>query len=122
MKQHAPSFWKSVLQCKCPRCRKGNLFTFANHFKFSGMLAMPESCAVCQQKFEIEPGFYLGALWLSYPLVLLTELATLLTCYLVLQLSLVASFAVAAIILLLLLPITMRLARSLLIHLFVSYL
>ena len=29
---------------------------------------MPERCSVCQQKFDIEPGFYWGAMYVAYML------------------------------------------------------
>jgi hypothetical protein len=38
------------------------------------MLDMPENCPHCGQKYCIEPGFWLGSLWTSYPIVILTEL------------------------------------------------
>jgi len=112
---------QSILQCKCPRCRKGNLFTVANHYNLSRMLEMPERCAVCGQVFEIEPGFFLAALWISYPLVLALEVGLLATCYLVLDYSLLLSFLIAATSLLVLTPPVMRFSRAVLIHLFVSF-
>jgi len=85
------------------------------------MLDMPERCAVCGQVFEIEPGFFLAALWISYPLVLGFEIAVLITCYLVLNYSMLLSFLIATISLLVLTPPVMRYSRSVLIHLFVSF-
>jgi len=35
---------------------------------------MHEYCMVCNQKFEIEPGFWIGAMWISYPIVVAIEL------------------------------------------------
>ncbi len=112
---------QSILQCKCPRCRKGELFTASNHYNLTKMLSMPKQCAVCGQLFEIEPGFFLAALWISYPLVLAVEIAVLVTCYLVLNYSLLISFLFAAAFLLVLLPPVMRYSRSILIHLFISF-
>jgi uncharacterized protein (DUF983 family) len=59
----------SIITCKCPRCRQGNLFVEKNPWVYSTMLTMPDNCPVCNQDFKIEPGFYIGALWTSYPIV-----------------------------------------------------
>jgi len=115
------TLFQSIIQCKCPRCRKGNLFVAIGHFNYAKMLAMPQKCSVCAQEFEIEPGFYLAALWISYPIVLVMELAILAGCYLFFNYSLLFSFIVAALFLIVVMPPIMRYSRSILIHLFVSF-
>lgn len=57
---------KSILQYHCPGCRSGKLFN--EPFEFSNPLDMPERCPNCQQHFEPEPGFYFGAMFISYGL------------------------------------------------------
>lgn len=54
----------SVVKLRCPRCRKGDLFS--KPFELSKPLEMPENCELCGQKLEPEPGFYFGAMFLSY--------------------------------------------------------
>lgn len=49
---------------KCPRCREGDLFK--KPFNFSKPLDMHERCEVCNQKTEPEPGYYFGAMFISY--------------------------------------------------------
>ncbi|MDQ4141430.1 MAG: hypothetical protein M3142_13045 [Bacteroidota bacterium] len=58
---NGPSAIKAILQAKCPRCRRGNMFSHsALHLtKFD---KMPECCPVCQLRYEIEVGFYWGAM------------------------------------------------------------
>ncbi len=51
---------------KCPRCYQGDLFN--KPFKFKDPLSMPERCNHCDQKFEPAPGFYYGAMFISYAL------------------------------------------------------
>lgn len=51
---------------RCPRCRQGSLFI--EPFTFSQPLAMHHRCRVCNQLFEPEPGYYYGAMFLSYGL------------------------------------------------------
>ena len=54
------AMWKE----KCPRCRKGDIFT--KPFKILRPLDMPKKCTVCGQPTEPEPGFYFGAMFISY--------------------------------------------------------
>ena len=49
---------------KCPRCQEGDLFI--KPFEISNPLNMPDHCPVCNQKYLPEPGFYYGAMFLSY--------------------------------------------------------
>jgi uncharacterized protein (DUF983 family) len=45
---------------RCPQCRRGQVFQ-------SG-LTMNEVCPVCGLRFGREPGYFLGAMYISYPL------------------------------------------------------
>lgn len=54
------SFWNM----NCPRCRKGKLFI--EPFEITKPLDMHRNCSVCNQRIEPEPGFYFGAMFLSY--------------------------------------------------------
>lgn len=55
----------AVLKGKCPRCRKGDIFPHPpfNYLKF---YKMHENCPECGQTFHPEPGFYFGAMYISY--------------------------------------------------------
>lgn len=57
---------RTVLLHKCPKCQEGDLFTHPNPYRFKGYFSQPENCPVCGQKFEIEPGFYYGAMYVNY--------------------------------------------------------
>jgi uncharacterized protein (DUF983 family) len=61
----------SILKLKCPRCQIGNLFNNSGLFVFTRILDMPDKCPHCRQDFNLEPGFYTAALWISYPMVLI---------------------------------------------------
>ena len=51
----------STWNMKCPRCNEGDLF------KKGGMFyEMPDQCLNCGQNFMPEPGFYYGAMFISY--------------------------------------------------------
>ena len=57
---------QAIIKEKCPRCRQGNLY---KHPVIStGFYKMHDRCNNCDQTFEPEPGFYFGAMFISYAL------------------------------------------------------
>lgn len=62
-----PTKFNAVLNARCPQCREGRLFKykFWNIFKFS---QMHENCPKCNLRYEVEPGFWFGAMYVSYAL------------------------------------------------------
>jgi uncharacterized protein (DUF983 family) len=50
----------AILTFTCPRCLQGKLF--------SGLLRMPDHCPVCRLQIEREPGYFTGAMYISYTL------------------------------------------------------
>jgi len=53
-----------MLLNKCPRCGRGNVFKYgALSFRFT---EMHDYCPECNASFEPEPGFYFGAMFISY--------------------------------------------------------
>ena len=59
----------SILRQRCPRCRKGRIFHYSI---FRGLPKMHERCPVCDLQFEREPGYFLGAMYISYGLAVVT--------------------------------------------------
>jgi uncharacterized protein (DUF983 family) len=56
---------QAILGAKCPRCRQGNIFEYSN-WKLSRFTATHEQCPVCKLRYEVEPGFFIGAMYISY--------------------------------------------------------
>jgi len=56
----------AIWNYKCPRCREGNIFN--TPFQIDDPLGMPHRCNICGQRTEPEPGFYFGAMFISYGL------------------------------------------------------
>lgn len=107
-----------IIHCKCPKCQQGDLFIHTNHYHLDGLLDMPDSCPVCGRDLQIEPGFYLGAMWVSYPIVMFLIIGSLLLAHYVLRLHLIASFVFAGIVLAILTPPLLRYSRVLFLYLF----
>ena len=55
----------SILHMKCPKCHEGDLFETGS-FSFKRSFDMPKHCPKCGQKYFLEPGFYYGAMFVSY--------------------------------------------------------
>tara|TARA_B110000459_G_C16604849_1_gene493014 strand:- start:1653 stop:2024 length:372 start_codon:yes stop_codon:yes gene_type:complete len=55
----------SVLFFKCPACHEGDFFV-SHPFDLTKAGDIYKSCSVCQTKFSKEPGFYYGAMYVSY--------------------------------------------------------
>lgn len=59
----------STLWNKCPQCHQTNVFKTNNPFDLKRFDKMNETCSCCGVKFEKEPGFYQGAMYVSYALM-----------------------------------------------------
>ncbi len=57
--------FKAVLSAKCPRCYTGNLYKHSL-LKVHQFTATHEHCPHCALRFEQEPGFFFGAMYISY--------------------------------------------------------
>lgn len=56
---------RSIFGLHCPACRTGNLFPGKNKF-WNYRFEMNNRCPVCNESFFREPGFYYGAMFISY--------------------------------------------------------
>lgn len=112
--------FQAFLLGRCPRCRKGPIFKgslFSKHFK-----NVHTSCSACGVKYEQEPGFFWGAMYFSYALVvgLLIVLSIILfSVYDDPSLLLLSEYIIG--ISILFIPLIMRLSRLLLIYLAAPY-
>lgn len=59
-----PSVLSSLFGQKCPQCRSQKVFLHPTYS--SSFLKMHERCAHCDMDFEPEPGFYWGAMYITY--------------------------------------------------------
>ncbi|MES2680647.1 MAG: DUF983 domain-containing protein [Bacteroidota bacterium] len=68
-----------ILTEKCPHCGKGQVFK-----KRENILQLPvmyERCKSCNYFFDREPGYFLGAMYISYGLAVLQGIITFLICH-----------------------------------------
>ncbi len=108
----------SIFRLKCPRCHEGELFENNRLLTYQKTDAMPESCPKCGQKYELEEGFWYGAMFVSYSLSSIYLIAFLLVALVTGE----ALWLYGAIALLFICwPVIFRLSRSLYLNIFVHY-
>lgn len=59
----------SVFKNKCPRCHQDDVFTYKKPFDLKKFDKMNEKCSSCGLLYEKEPGFFYGAMYVSYALM-----------------------------------------------------
>ena len=110
----------SIFNIKCPRCHESDMFPTSS-YSFDRPFDMKERCDKCNEDFFPEPGYYYGAMFLSYIFTAWFSILFVLFLHWVLDWSTGASFAMLIFILLVFFVYIFRLARSLYINIFVSY-
>lgn len=120
-----PAFISSVLQLKCPHCRRGEMFVSKKSYS-KKFLQMHDNCPVCGQPMEIEPSFYYGTGYVSYALSVAISVASFIAWWVVIGLSLHDKrffwwIAFNAVLLLLLQPYLTRLSRTIWLSFFVGF-
>lgn len=120
-----PSFFK-LFACKCPRCRKGDMFEDKNPWHLKKTMKMNKECPVCNQGLDIEVGFYFGASYVAYALTVALSVATFVAWWVLLGFSLYDNrifywLALNAVILIVMQPYLMRVSRTGWLAFFVHY-
>jgi len=121
-----PNIVLSVLQNKCPRCRRGKLYKYSNPYDLKRFMKMNERCPVCGQPLDMEPGFYYGTNLVSYTIAVLIVVITFILWWIFIGFSLQDSrffiwMVSACVLLLVLQPPLMRLSRTIWLAFFVPY-
>ena len=119
-KQAARSWLAAVLQLRCPRCRRGDLFPTGT-LSFSKPFDMHKQCPVCKLNYWPEPGFYYGAMFLSYIMYSFPILGLALLLTLVFGFSLNEAMLVVILVSALIFVYLFRVARSLWLAMNVKY-
>ncbi len=111
----------SILTGTCPRCQNESMYLDKNPLHFSKILKMNERCSHCGLKYQIEPSFFYGAMYVSYGLNVAISIATFVISYLILSFNLKNTFIAIIVSNIVLFPFVLRLSRNIYINMFVSY-
>jgi uncharacterized protein (DUF983 family) len=73
------NFVAGVYKEKCPNCGDGHVFE-----KRTALFKIPEMnerCSECEYRFEREPGYFIGAMYLGYGLAIFEGILAFLFCH-----------------------------------------
>lgn len=110
----------SIANLKCPKCHEGDLFETPT-FSFSKSFEMPKSCPHCSQNYWPEPGFYYGAMFISYIFTGWFCISFVALFHWVFGLSLFASFGILLVVVAILFVYFFRLARAVWININIKF-
>ena len=110
----------NVLKCKCPNCIDGKMFYNLGNFLLFKAPKMNAICKECSFKFEKEPGFFFGAMFVSYALVAAEMIACAVLFRLILDFSYINVIIIAITMAVLLSTFNFRVSRSIWIYMFYS--
>jgi len=92
-----------------------------NPYKFNTVLKMHDNCSHCNLKYQIEPSFFYGAMYVSYGLNVAISIAAFIIAFVFIGLSIKTSFISIIVANIILYPIVLRLSRNIYINIFVDY-
>ena len=58
----------AMLHAKCPRCHQGDMFQY-KWWQLSKFIKFHQICSECGLRFDREPGFFHGAMYISYAMI-----------------------------------------------------
>jgi len=121
-----PGYLWSLLHFKCARCRRGDMFRNKGTYKLKGFMTMNDRCPVCNQRMEIEVGFYYGTSYVSYALTVAISVASFVAWWVLVGLSVNDNrffwwLGINIALLVVLQPFLMRLSRAIWLSFFVRY-
>lgn len=111
----------SILTGSCPKCQNESMYSDKNPLHLTKVLKMNDHCSHCGLKYQIEPSFFYGAMYVSYGLNVAVGIAAFIVSFVFFGASIEQSFLAIVITLIVLFPFVLRLSRNLYINMFVSY-
>ncbi|GAA4893192.1 DUF983 domain-containing protein [Flaviramulus aquimarinus] len=111
----------SILTSSCPKCHEESMFKNKNPYILSEALSMNENCSNCKTKYKIEPSFFYGSMYVSYPVGIAFATAAFVISYFLFEASLHVVFISIVATLIVCMPIILRLSRNIWINFFMSY-
>lgn len=116
------SMFYSIFKAKCPVCHQGEVYQSNQIYNLSKFDKMHERCSHCGHKYEIENGFWYGAMYVSYALTVAFSVASFILTYLFYpQATVWVYFGLIVLVLLGLAPVTFRLSRMIWMNFFTHY-
>ena len=113
------SAWFAISNHKCPRCREGDIFKYSLLQKPGKFTETHQHCPHCNLRFEREPGFFYGAMYVSYALTMAILLGLTFMLYFFFgDPSAGVYIATVTVSIVLFVPVVFRYSRTLYLHVF----
>ncbi len=111
----------SIITGVCPKCHEESMFKNKNPYILSQALSMHERCSNCKTKYKIEPSFFYGSMYVSYPVGIAFATVAFVISFFVFKASIHIVFISIIGTLILCMPIILRLSRNIWINFFMKY-
>ena len=111
----------SIITGYCPVCQKESMYQKSNPYILGQTLHMHERCSHCNTKYKIEPSFFYGAMYVSYPVGIFFAGLSFFISNVLFELGLLTSFFIIIGTLIIFLPIILRISRNIWINFFMHY-
>ena len=111
----------SILFGACPKCHQESMYVNKNPYALSEVIKMQEHCSHCKTKYQIEPSFFYGSMYVSYAVGIAFAIAAFIISYSIIESSLMTAFIAIVVALIGFAPVIMRISRNIWINLFMSY-
>lgn len=111
----------SIFTGSCPVCQSESMYKVSNPYRLQHTLKMNERCSQCGTKYKIEPSFFYGAMYVSYPVGLFFAGAAFVIAYFGFKASRLETFFAILVTMVIFMPVIMRWARNIWINFFMKY-
>jgi uncharacterized protein (DUF983 family) len=108
----------SVVNGKCPKCKSEKIFNKKGNLLLFKIPKMHSKCNKCDFLFDKEAGFFFGAMFVSYALIVAQAVTLFVILHVFLDLSYLVTFISVIVLITLIGTINYRLARIIWIYLF----
>ena len=117
---HKKGLLESVCKGCCPKCRSAKMFRHSPYSLRNGdFVKMDDNCSVCNYRFSIEPGFFIGATYVNYVFFIVILLTTYFSGRIIFdKIDAITVFVVVLALVLVLFPLLFRYSRVVYSYLF----
>ncbi|OCB74513.1 DUF983 domain-containing protein [Flavobacterium crassostreae] len=111
----------SILTGSCPKCQNESMYKDKNPLHLASTLKMNDNCSHCGFRYQIEPSFFYGAMYVSYGLNVAVGVAAFIISFVFFGTTLPTAFISIIVALIVSFPFVLRLSRNIYINMFISY-
>ena len=97
------------------------MYVVKNPYLLKTLYKMNATCSHCHTRYEIEPSFFYGAMYVSYAVSIAFGVAFFITSYYILQTSAKVAMLILIVGIISLMPVIARLSRNIYINMFIHF-